>query len=443
MTKIKTIQIVNLKAISELSIDLNGYSAIITGGNNKGKSTLLKSIPDRIRGERPELIVRDKEYEGKGDMVLTSGERFIWEFNTDGKDRLSFITKDGFKAAVTKEISKRFFPVAFDIDDFLSAQPKEQSKILQKLVGIDFTEIDYRYKSAYDARTIANKAHQTELVRLQAINPIPDKVEKIDAEKLVLEKQGIRKKLNEIFESNQSINKQLRQEWDAEKDKKKAEVENFNKAQDEKQKVIDRGLKINSELKEMGYQGNEVYEWLEMLPKALNKVEYVGPEEPKYMHEIPDDKELKEIDEKINNASKINDMANQYEIYIKQVRLVKEGKHEAENKDAIVKGIEAEKKELLQNGKLPQGFEITDNGILVDGFPLDKNQISSSKLYCAALRLGAISLGEVKTLHFDASTLDKNTLTEIENWAIANDLQLLIERPDYEGGEIEYKILEN
>ncbi len=72
MTKIKTISISNLKAIAELTIDLNGCSAIITGGNNKGKSTLLKSLPDRIRGERPELIVNDGEEEGKGEMTLTT-----------------------------------------------------------------------------------------------------------------------------------------------------------------------------------------------------------------------------------------------------------------------------------------------------------------------------------------------------------------------------------
>jgi hypothetical protein len=38
--------------------------------------------------------------------------------------------------------------------------------------------------------------------------------------------------------------------------------------------------------------------------------------------------------------------------------------------------------------------------------------------------------------------LDKNSLLEIEKWAVENDLQLLIERPDFDGGEIEYQILE-
>jgi len=59
------------------------------------------------------------------------------------------------------------------------------------------------------------------------------------------------------------------------------------------------------------------------------------------------------------------------------------------------------------------------------------------------LKLAALNIGEVKTLHFDASYLDKNSLKEIENWAKDNDLQLLIERPDYDGGEIEYHIIDD
>lgn len=91
---------------------------------------------------------------------------------------------------------------------------------------------------------------------------------------------------------------------------------------------------------------------------------------------------------------------------------------------------------------MPEGIEITTDGILVDGFPLDRNQISTSKLYTSALKIASINLGEVRTLYFDASFLDRNTLTEIEQWAHANDLQLLIERPDWEGNEIRYEILE-
>lgn len=80
--------------------------------------------------------------------------------------------------------------------------------------------------------------------------------------------------------------------------------------------------------------------------------------------------------------------------------------------------------------------------ITVDGFPLDRNQLSTSKLYTAALRIASMNLGEVKTLYFDASFLDNNSLRDIYQWAEAQDLQLLIERPDLDGGDIEYQLIE-
>jgi hypothetical protein len=52
-----------------------------------------------------------------------------------------------------------------------------------------------------------------------------------------------------------------------------------------------------------------------------------------------------------------------------------------------------------------------------------------------------MGIGDIKTLCFDASYLDKNSLLEIEKWAADKDLQLLIERPDFDGGELRYEIL--
>ena len=54
-----------------------------------------------------------------------------------------------------------------------------------------------------------------------------------------------------------------------------------------------------------------------------------------------------------------------------------------------------------------------------------------------------MNVGEVRTLFFDASYLDKNSLAEIQQWANSEDLQLLIERPDFDGGEITYQLTEN
>jgi predicted ATP-dependent endonuclease of OLD family len=58
MTKIKTITVHNLKAIKDLTVDFNGCTAIITGGNNKGKTSFLRGVIDRLKGLAPDMIVQ-------------------------------------------------------------------------------------------------------------------------------------------------------------------------------------------------------------------------------------------------------------------------------------------------------------------------------------------------------------------------------------------------
>src|SRR5690242_4501012 len=104
VTKVKQITVSNLKALSDLSIDFNGATAIITGKNNSGKSSFLRSLPDRIRGIKPDVILKFGEHEGYAEWELTTGEKFIWTFDISGRERLSFISSDNIKTSVTKEI---------------------------------------------------------------------------------------------------------------------------------------------------------------------------------------------------------------------------------------------------------------------------------------------------------------------------------------------------
>ena len=64
MSKVKRITVSNLKAVSELTADFNGCTAIITGGNNKGKTSFLRSLPDRLRQQKPDKILKEGEVEG-------------------------------------------------------------------------------------------------------------------------------------------------------------------------------------------------------------------------------------------------------------------------------------------------------------------------------------------------------------------------------------------
>lgn len=406
MAKVKKITVSNLKAVTALAADFNGCTAIITGGNNKGKSSFLKSLPERLRGHKPELILKEGEKEGFAELELTTGEKFLWSFN-EKKEKLTFVTERNITTSLTKDICSYYFPPVFDVDTFLSSTPKKQKEVLQKLTGIDFTEIDQLYKAAYEARTYANKKLAEEKVKRQLLDPnLPH--EETPTEELEKEIAGIDSHNQRVVDFKARL--QEKENMVADNDKEITELQEKIKCLIEKNRVMEEDITkgkawLADEKNKLKLNAEELKAQLAEL-KAKNK-------------EIADNNRTRE-----------------------HHKVVEKCEQQAARADAEVKRIEAEKLDVIRNASMPDGFGFSDEGITYNGFEFSREQLSSSGIYIAALKLAALGLGEVKTLHFDASFLDKNSLAEIEQWAEANDLQLLIERPDWEGGEIEYQLLQ-
>lgn len=410
MSKVKKITVANLKAISQLTADFNGCTAIVTGGNNKGKSSFLKSLPERLKSIKPETILKEGESEGYAEWELTTGEKLIWEFNNTTKkgEKLIFITKDNIKTSLTQEIASRFFPKGFDIDRFLNDSAKGQRDALQKIVGIDFADIDKRYQEAYDTRTYANRVAKDSEVKLLPIDALlPVEVEPID-------------KLNDELSAIESHN---------------SKVDYVIKGVSEKEERI---VEYDEEVKRLEAQIIEINNKASVLSEEVNAgKEWLGKEENKHKTDEFKQKLVDKIDA-IKEANKEIEQNNKAILLKEEHKRLQESAKEA---DDVVKSIDKEKIDLVRSAKLPEGFDFTDTGITYNGLAFTKEQLSSSAIYIAALKLASLNIGEVKTLHFDASYLDKKSLDEIEKWANENDLQLLIERPDFEGGEIEYHLL--
>jgi len=351
------------------------------------------------------MILKEGEKEGFAEWELTTGEKFTWNF--DGKkEKLVFTTERNIKTAITKDLSSYYFPPVFDVDEFLNSGPKKQKETLQKLTGIDFSEIDLMYKAAYEERTWANKRLSEEKAKLIQVDPLApiDITPTIELEKELVGidsfNQNRKNKVDLVNQKNQSVREN------------EAEIYNFK----ERIKAIEqKNSGLNADI-----LGLEV--WLDEEENQLKT-------------------NAKELQEKINQIKEDNKSVEENKKAADQKVVYEKCVLEADRLDREVKKIEQEKLDVIKNASMPDGFGFSDEGITYKGYAFTKDQLSSSGIYIAALKLAAIGLGEVKTLHFDASFLDKQSLTEIEQWANENDLQLLIERPDFEGGEIEYQIL--
>jgi hypothetical protein len=399
--KIQKIEVQNFKAVSKKELNLNGCSAIVTAANDSGKTSILRGLIDRFKSEKPEVIVKEGKEKGYNHIELTDGSRIEWDF-TQKSERFSYITKDGVKqtTGVLSQIGEKYFGQKFDIDSFLKSSPKQQEKELQKIVGLDFDKIDQRYKEAYEERTEANR--YLKQVSSQKLSE-PEKVEKPDIE-------SIKEELKKAREHNESVRNQNR------------EAKKYESLQKQVSSLIDE-----TEFEDLFDYGKS---------KEIIK-------DKKSNDDLID---ISELESKLEDA---NDQLRKYDAYKRELeaynKWVDQGKiarSDAESTDKKVKEIEAEKQEMIANADMPDGFGIDESGLTYKDFPLSETQISTSAKYIAALKLGAMVLGKVRALHFDASSLDNNNLKKVQDWAKENDLQLLIERPDFDGGEIKYEIIE-
>ena len=460
MTKIVKIRLENFKAIDLQEMTFGGCSAIITAGNNKGKTSFLRGLQDRVRFSRPQIKVRQGEKEGYGEMTLDDGTRFVWEFDDDKKDKLTMISPEGTKANVTKEIGHQFFPPLFDIDKFLQSAPKDQVKQLQKIVGLDFTDVDKRYDEAYKVRYQKNEEAERYRVKLSKMMKC-DPVKSVDVEILNIKRREAKAKqdaerirLNDLYTANKKKNDDALNEWDKAKEQTNKEVAEHNISVKSKIDALNRAKDSLRALSEIGYRGEEVPIFLSRYAKDIEQPKTASnyyPERPETPDPMPSresldtiEKEIEAIDAEIMAAQEVNQKAQRYTEYQSYIKEVEAAKDEADRANLAVQEIEAERKSMIAGAKFPDGITISSDGIsiLVDGLPLDRDQLSTSKLYTAALRIAAMKLGEVKSLHFDCSFLDNISLREVYDWAVSQDLQLLIERPDMAGGDIHYELIE-
>lgn len=430
--KIQKIEVSNFKAVKEESMNFDGCSAIITAGNNKGKTSILRGLIDRFRGEKPELIVSEGEEKGFNRMYLTDGSVIEWKF-TEKTENFSFTTPDGIvmKTGVLSSIGKMYFGVKFDIDKFLNKSSAEQMKEAQLLVGLDFSDINKRYKEAYDTRTDINRELKTQIAK-EMVKP-----GKVDVPDL--------SELNKKLELAKADNLKIKAEWKILNDAHQSKILAFNEEQNLRKADIQEAktsMTTLESLREGIFLECIDFAMAKRIQESLPAVEEMkiltSLEEPQLVPEQEIQDEINAMSEKLVEFNNYERNLKEYQNWVTNITQLESDK---EKYNAIIQDIQEEKSEMIKSAKIPKDFEFSEDGLLYKGLPLTDSQISSSAKYISALKLGSLVLGKIRTMHFDASYLDKNSLAEIQVWADQNNLQLLIEKPAWEGGDIKYEII--
>jgi hypothetical protein len=170
---IVSLEVHNVKRIRALRIRPNGSTVLIGGRNEQGKSSCLDAIEMALGGAKsiPLEPVRHGARKGEIDVALgdiaTQEVEFKIERSLTSKGPTLVVRgKDGIELPSPQKLLDTLFArMTFDPFAFSRMDKDDQSVLLKKLVGLDFTDLEAARAKAYAERTEVNK----EVKRLQAV----------------------------------------------------------------------------------------------------------------------------------------------------------------------------------------------------------------------------------------------------------------------------------
>jgi len=453
MAKINKTYIKNIKNIDEISVELNGATAYIIGGNTKGKTTLCSFLINRLMGEKYDAeVLKNKALKGEAYIKMSDGSEFKYTISPNGIEKLVYIYSNGNEVRATKEIISKYLPQKFfDINKFIVATPKEKIYILTKALGIDISEEQAKINELIpvrEERYRKKKAKQSMFEEFKDYLIIPPKnIDELKAKKKAII-EAYQKEVDRVNKVNKEIEDRNKKRIEQEKtkiDEHNIKIKNIEQDIETLRNVYALLNKLNYKddiidiAEAVKKKGIELKEQLNELGgyKTLNIEEIEGLEK---QIEIPAMPDFTDIDKIISEAEVLKEKQNKALMY------KKEYDNSVAEYDEICEEIEKLEniiKQKLQSIKLPTEIKITPEGVFFKGFPVDDKHLSKSELYIVSLMLSSVNLKELKTLYFDCSPLDKKNMEAVLKWAKENDLQLLIERPDFDGGELRFEIIEN
>ena len=345
----------------------NGLVKLV-GMNEQGKSTALKCLNWALFG-KPELPqdfkthgARETEVRAKlGDLEI------IRTINKNENLGLKILRNGTPVVNATESFIREFADKkCINPQPFMGKDSQSIYQYLCEYLKINTTDVDQKISELEENRLY--KHHQIKAIG----EPMPvEKVDPVDIASLSKQKEQVRDKLNKLYIENKKHNDELRAKYKKEQEINEADIRQFNIQQEQYADQISKATELLSELKNLGYSGNEIREWIDTLPAPQEEKQLVSLPEPEYIQEMPNDSELLEIDQRIENAVQINDKARAYQKYTDDVAKLEKLQAEYDMFDSQIKTKREERKKMFLQ-KLPvTGLELREDAAYHNGVHCD------------------------------------------------------------------------
>lgn len=439
--KIKEITLNNFAKYDQVTVSFDDNVTYLVGKNGSGKSTIgvnaiqfiMQGIAEKASGGNQPLIgerfrfIGPKGATAKGTIIF-----YDEKLGTDIKVTRK-LTKSGselsFEAPEGYELNQSWLNDLFNIfliapKRFLELTAKEQAKAL----GIDTKKFDEEIVLLKSKYTEINAVYRS-FGELQEV----EKVERVDVTELQEKKDEIRKQLNEKYLENKSANEEKRTSYTTERQRITDEVNEFNEQQNELVKKYTTARDAWHILRDAGCPDHGISLWLDNLKasyQSLKNATELFPPEPEYIPELPDDTELKAIDQQIIDAGETNNKAMLYEQYLqkKEQKATKEKELKANKDNQAAK--EQERLDYIKSFKFPfSNLSVAEDGdLLLNGKPIKDTYFSTGELLKIIPVLIATTQPELKYVFLqDFNLMDEDKQKEIEEYLTGKGFQLVVE----------------
>lgn len=172
--RIIELQAENVKRLKAVRIKPDKTLVRIEGRNAQGKTSVLDAIAAALGGGKwqPEKPVRQGEK--KASVKLNLGELEIERRWTAKGGTTLVVTSNGTQLATPQTILDRLMgDLTFDPLAFVRMKPADQSDLLRRLAGLDFTALDAERAEVFAERTGVNRDAKAAALRASDMPPKP------------------------------------------------------------------------------------------------------------------------------------------------------------------------------------------------------------------------------------------------------------------------------
>lgn len=385
---INTIKINGFAAIKEFELEPNGGHVKVSGGNRKGKSTFLRAVFGVLTGkDLPSAPVNNESIKAKV-VIGIDGHTVTWTQGKTGDPKLKVERDDGepITGGDRTYLTRLIGDIGRDPMELVYMPPKDQKVYVQKILGLDFSDLDSGKAKQLEAKKVAASQAAVYRQQLDQLGNV-SKVDSVDVAALLAsqaQRQAAADEGRSLAEKEKSAEAAVSSTVDA-IDGLKLQIENLqNQLKTQESLLVERQAALNS-AKSLTDAAREAFKKLEDPAPALAA------------------------------ASETNRKAEEWKRAVQLQESLQKAELAEETAKQEIERLDGERVARLTGAKFPvKGLEFTEDGITYNGLPFNERSQCTSDIIKVGLALQMMVDPTLQVVRINrGSELDKESQEKV------------------------------